>query len=29
MSHERMDTSWTELLTALVVLGVVAWLWLL
>jgi hypothetical protein len=29
MSHEHMDTSWTELLTALIVLGVITWLWLL
>jgi hypothetical protein len=29
MAHEHMDTSWTELLTALIVLGVITWLWLL
>jgi hypothetical protein len=28
MSYERMDTSWTELLTALAVLAVIAMLWL-
>jgi prepilin-type N-terminal cleavage/methylation domain-containing protein len=29
MSNERVDTSWTELLTALTVLGIIAMLWLL
>ncbi len=29
MSHEQVDTSWTELLTALAVLGIIAMLWLL
>jgi hypothetical protein len=28
MSHEQVDTSWTELLTALGVLGIIAMLWL-
>jgi prepilin-type N-terminal cleavage/methylation domain-containing protein len=28
MSHEQVDTSWTELLTALAVLGIIAMLWL-
>jgi hypothetical protein len=28
MSHEQVDTSWTELLTALIVLAVIAMLWL-
>lgn len=27
MSHEQVDTSWTELLTALAVLGIIAMLW--
>jgi hypothetical protein len=28
MSNESVDTSWTELLTALAVLGIIAMLWL-
>jgi hypothetical protein len=28
MSHEQVDTSWTELLTALAVLTIIAMLWL-
>jgi hypothetical protein len=29
MSHEHMSTSWTELVTALAVMGITMFLWLL
>jgi hypothetical protein len=28
MPHEHMSTSWTELVTALAVLGIITFLWL-
>jgi hypothetical protein len=28
MHHEHMSTSWTELVTALAVMGVITYLWL-
>jgi hypothetical protein len=29
MPHEHMSTSWTELVTALAVIGVITFLWLI